>query len=659
MRPKRLFLFSILPILAAAAAFSAAAATEMPRPQPVAADEADSAVRIISSASVTGHGPGEVTIGVMDTVSTSVDGESLRESLVLLSKILEKQFRITWEDVVSSDAAVTVKKHRPDFLVVPTSFIEYLEEGGVSTFRIATRKPSHAVNAGESVGSLFVTLADRDDIRTVDDLRGRHVAADQEQNLPGYLAAQGEIAARGYDPDHFFGRVSFLNTAYPNVVSSLLAGKVDAAILPACLLEVLERSELVAPWRFKVIGERKDGKLACLHSTALYPDISVVSFDWTPEPLVRKMTVSLLSEPATDGYEWLSAVRTAHLKTLYKTLGIGPYAHLKAMTPAAIYSRWKTEIHFALLILFFIIVNEMRLRLLVKRRTQELSEALTELRALEAEAREARNRIGSLERKSIVTQMSGMIAHEIRSPVGAIRNFAATVRILLKEALAAQPNARSALEGIDREALRIAGIVDRVRGYVKNQKVTHVECDLVTAVNRGLRAFSLSSASGSIPVTSSLPGAAHIRGDSLELELLVLNLIKNAAEAVSPGGKMRPNARVDVSVFSETQANLPKWVLTVQDNGPVLTAAEARRLTESFESVKPEGLGLGLSIVRGIADSHGAAIRFAPRPEGGVIVRVAFDVYVPSKNDGPAEDNVASADEKNIESEDRNEGEIP
>ena len=94
-----------------------------------------------------------------------------------------------------------------------------------------------------------MTRADRDDIRRIADLKGRHIAADLETSLPGYLAALGEVAAQGYDPDRFFGRVSFLNTGYPNVISSLLSGKTDAAVLPTCLLEVLETRGLIASWR--------------------------------------------------------------------------------------------------------------------------------------------------------------------------------------------------------------------------------------------------------------------------------------------------------------------------------------------------------------------------------------------------------------------------
>lgn len=154
-------------------------------------------VAAVSSASQTGSGEGDVKIGIMDTISTAVDTASLREGLVLLSNPLEKDFRISWRDIVTPDAAQEVLHQKPDFLMLPTEQIDLMEEQGVQTFRIATRKPWTATDAAHAVGSLVVTRADRTDINTLEDLAGRHIVADTPTSLTGWLALQGEIAARG------------------------------------------------------------------------------------------------------------------------------------------------------------------------------------------------------------------------------------------------------------------------------------------------------------------------------------------------------------------------------------------------------------------------------------------------------------------------------
>ena len=324
---------------------------------------------------------------------------------------------------------------------------------------------------------------------------------------------------------------------------------------------------------------------------------------------------------------------TAKQKFVLQLLEIGPYRHLRDMSPMAVYKRWQTEIHVGLLVLLLLILNEFRLRGLVAKRTSELSDALSALEASQAEAAVVRDQLGALERKNIAAQMSGMIAHEIKSPVGAIRNFAAVVKILLKDAIAQNPNARTAVEGIDAEALKIAGIVDRVRGYVKNRTANHVLADLKRAVDRGVRAFKLGKLA-SVPVLVQMPNEpATVLGDGLELELLVLNLVKNAAEAVheQTDEHGRATGRVIVTLAAIRSETPPEgcgrrqWMLTVADNGRKLTEAEKACLMHSLESVKPDGLGLGLSIVRGIADSHGAKIEFVAKPAGGVVVSVLFD----------------------------------
>lgn len=169
------------------------------------------------------------------------------------------------------------------------------------------------------------------------------------------------------------------------------------------------------------------------------------------------MTVSLLTNGGDANYEWSAMVGTSDLRELYRLLEIGPYRHLRDMSPMAVYKRWQTEIHVGLLVLLLLILNEFRLRGLVAKRTSELSDALSALEASQAEAAVVRDQLGALERKNIAAQMSGMIAHEIKSPVGAIRNFAAVVKILLKDAIAQNPNARTAVEGLTPRRSRLRG----------------------------------------------------------------------------------------------------------------------------------------------------------------------------------------------------------
>lgn len=268
------------------------------------------------------------------------------------------------------------------------------------------------------------------------------------------------------------------------------------------------------------------------------------------------------------------------------------------------------------LVLVLLVAYEVRLQRLVRRRTGELRQALQEQCRIESEARLDRERLGTLEKRNIVSQMSAMIAHEVKSPVAAIGNFKAILDYVLPASVREEKTVKTALVGIETEAERIAGIVNRVRNYAKSRQTAHVKCDLTAAVRQAERSLKSSSAA-TVPVVLQLPSAAPVLGDALELELLVFNLLKNASEALA--GQKR--ARIVVRLKPENH----RWCLTVEDNGPALSDADFRHLQDLMSSVKPEGLGLGLSIVRGIADSHGAGLSFERNPEGGLTVRFTTD----------------------------------
>jgi signal transduction histidine kinase len=112
---------------------------------------------------------------------------------------------------------------------------------------------------------------------------------------------------------------------------------------------------------------------------------------------------------------------------------------------------------------------------------------------------------------------------------------------------------------------------------------------------------------------------ASVQGERRLLERLAANLIENGVRYNAPGGFVRVSTRVDAGGA----------VLDVENSGPVVSAEVASRLTEPFERggrVGRSGSGLGLSIVRTVAEAHGGRLSLAPRVEGGLAVRVVLPV---------------------------------
>lgn len=604
-----------------------------------------------------------LTVALLDTLINPYDTFYLRQTIRHLSEVLPA-YRWRTISISAAEAESDIAHANPDFLFAPSGFAASSAlTQSPAAFRIATRRNKSAVRAEASVGAVFV-VREKDGLRTLQDLRGKRAGTGIPMAVEGWLAAAGEIVDAGGDPESFFSKVYFRNNAYPDVISSLLAGKIDVAILPSCLLETLEAAKLVDTERLSVVNAKSNG-LACAHSTALYPDVSFLALSTAPETAVRDATIAILSQKSSfREFEWLTNVPLGSVQTLFRKLEVGPYAYLRDMSPKAIFLRWKTEIFIALLFLGFLLVNEVRLRVLVRKRTEDLRSSIEERNRMAEEAEAVRKRLAGFERRSIVQQMSGMITHEINAPIGAIRTYVAVLRLISPSIASDAPSPPvKALEGIEHEAVRIADIVGRVRAYAKRANNAHVPCCLNEVIEKSVMALraELPSAN-SLRLDVLLPDSpVTVSGDPLELELLFLNLLRNAASAVrrseddkslsgsrSRGRKSSTNVRLALVSDPDrgrSRISIENAVSVTLEDIEKLNSVTAGLLQDRSER-QGEGLGLGLSICRGIADNHCASLRFEA---AGLGVRATVEMDLFRDDDSTGKTTESSSDLKETE----------
>jgi two-component system nitrogen regulation sensor histidine kinase GlnL len=122
------------------------------------------------------------------------------------------------------------------------------------------------------------------------------------------------------------------------------------------------------------------------------------------------------------------------------------------------------------------------------------------------------------------------------------------------------------------------------------------------------------------------PSIPPIQGDRNHLVQLFVNLIKNAAEAVSPGGTVEISSRVshEYNYRKTGEAPAPVIVVEVKDNGPGIPEEDVDRIFTPFYTSKQKGSGLGLPTCQKIADEHGALLKFNSRAGEGTVFSVSL-----------------------------------
>jgi two-component system sensor kinase FixL len=200
-------------------------------------------------------------------------------------------------------------------------------------------------------------------------------------------------------------------------------------------------------------------------------------------------------------------------------------------------------------------------------------------------------------------EMAGAIAHEVNQPLTALTNYARSGQMLLAAGRGAE--LAELMQKILSEAQRASEVVRRLRDFFREGR-TRLErvpvAELLETVRRQSKVETLT-----VNGEANLP---DLLVDRLQIELVLRNLVSNAAEATDhPPGKG--------AIALSAQRHDPQHVrIVVADNGPGIPAAARERVFEPFVSGKPSGMGLGLAVSRAIAEAHGGTLDAMPGPHG-------------------------------------------
>jgi len=251
-----------------------------------------------------------------------------------------------------------------------------------------------------------------------------------------------------------------------------------------------------------------------------------------------------------------------------------------------------------------------------------VAERTSALERSNAELQESERRIAHLSRVLSMGELSSSIAHEVNQPLtGVVTNGHACLEWLS----AAPPNldeARAAASRIIQDGTRAGAVLQSIRAMFKNETVAEDAVDLNGLIRDLLVLLRDQAARQRVVVRAHLdPRLPAVRGDRVQLQQVVLNLILNAIDAMSETDD-RPRELILSSQRNESQEIL----IQVEDTGMGLDSETAEKIFSPFFTTKPEGIGMGLCISRSIVEAHEGRLWAGTRTQGGAIFQFTLPV---------------------------------
>ncbi|KYG20739.1 ATPase [Bradyrhizobium sp. AT1] len=230
----------------------------------------------------------------------------------------------------------------------------------------------------------------------------------------------------------------------------------------------------------------------------------------------------------------------------------------------------------------------------------------------EVESRQRLAELAHANRYSAVGELTTSIAHELNQPLGSILTNAETAELMLSANTPDINEVRQILADIRRDDQRASEVIRRLRSVLKKTPFEIRDIALNGTVREALGLAKAVADGRRIALTyTPLTTDLHVRGDPVQLQQVILNLIINAMDAVTDADA----GRREISVSTLRAGNQAEVRIT--DTGPGIAPADLAKVFDPFFTTKPQGMGMGLAIVKTIIEAHHGEIVAANHAAGG------------------------------------------
>jgi len=212
-------------------------------------------------------------------------------------------------------------------------------------------------------------------------------------------------------------------------------------------------------------------------------------------------------------------------------------------------------------------------------------------------------------------EMASALAHELNQPLSAIGNYLIGSKMLMDRAEGSQPEVKEAVDLAAKEVLRAGEIIRRLREFVSRGETERSVESLPKLMEEASALALVGAKEHGIRVRFQLsPDVDLVLVDKVQIQQVILNLIRNAVDAMMESDRRSLIASVEVGDGDMA-------VVSVADTGAGIAPEAAEQLFRPFFTTKRNGMGVGLSICRTIVEAHGGRIWAEPNEGGGTVFR--------------------------------------
>ena len=480
--------------------------------------------------------------------------------------------------------------------------------------RLVTMNARGPLSQENLTGSVIFTRADRKDISTIDDLRGKTFMSVAPQAFC-FQTARYRMQEQGIDPQKDFKKLLFVGFPQDYIATAVKRGKIDAGNIRTGVLEAMAAEGTIKLSDFRILAPQKPEGFPYLSSTKVYPEWPFIKLKGTDKTLSQKVAIALLSMEHDSAAAqmgqyagWTVPLDYSPVHNLFRSLKIGPYAGLSELTLASFFAKYKAWMLLAASLLLISWLWVARTERVVARRTGELARAnealgdeMAERRRVQELARQRQAELSRVAEMNSMGELASGIAHELNHPLATITNYA---KGCIRKMRSGEENKEELLEILQRvsdQANRASSIISGLRDSMRDDKNTRIKSDINKIIHdmSDLLEFDLMNSQTRLELHLS-DKLKSVLIDPIQIEQVLLNLVRNAIDAIETAD---PEDRlITITTMADEDEKL---LICITDTGRGVSEKVEKRIFDPFVSTKQEGMGLGLSISCSIIKGHG------------------------------------------------------